>query len=92
MPQIHRCQPGECLVRVAWNYLLDSKVVSNHPDNRDLLAKRKDPDMLFPSDKVTIPDGKQPTYMLATANDIASSSRFRAKSFDWWSGTRSTSL
>lgn len=66
MPQAHVCRPGECLARIAWRYLLDPKVVSDHPDNRDLLAKRKDPTMLFPGDKLTIPDGKEPSFTVAT--------------------------
>jgi hypothetical protein len=66
MPIIHVCQPGDCLARVAWRYLLMPEVVSGHPGNRALLSKRKDPTMLFPGDRLTIPEGKQPTFTLAT--------------------------
>jgi hypothetical protein len=66
MSQVHVCQPGDCLARVAWRYLLDPQVVSGHPENRDLLAQRKDPTMLFPGDKLTIPEGKEPSFTVAT--------------------------
>jgi hypothetical protein len=66
MPRAHVCRPGECLARVAWRYLLDPQVVSAHPDNRELLAKRTDPTMLFPGDKLTIPEGKEPSFTVAT--------------------------
>ena len=66
MPRVHFSQPGECLVRVAWHYLLECKTVSDHPDNQELVSKRKDPDMLFPGDKVTIPDQKPKSWVLET--------------------------
>lgn len=66
MPQIHVCRPGDCLARVAWSYLLEPQVVSGHPDNRALLSRREDPNMLFPGDTLVIPDGKQPKYDLPT--------------------------
>jgi Putative peptidoglycan binding domain len=66
MSQVHVCRPGECLDRVAWRYLLEPKAVSSHPDNRELLAKRKDPSMLFPGDKLTIPQGREPSFTVAT--------------------------
>lgn len=66
MPRVHVCQPGECLIRAASRYLVDYRVVVDHPDNRALMDKRKNPDMLFPGDRLTIPDGKQLTYVLET--------------------------
>jgi hypothetical protein len=55
MPQIHICQPGGCLARAAWRYLLQGKVVADHPDNRVLLAKRKDPNMLSTNSLIPVP-------------------------------------
>jgi hypothetical protein len=43
MPFVHEARPRECLVRIAWRYLLEHKPVANHVDNRALMQKRKDP-------------------------------------------------
>ena len=66
MPFVHTAQPGECLVRVAWRYLLQYKQVAGHADNQALMEKRKDPHMLFPGDKLTIPDEKPMSWTLET--------------------------
>jgi hypothetical protein len=66
MPFVHTARPGECLVRVAWRYLLQHKQVAGHADNRALMEKRKDPHMLFPGDKLTIPDEKPMSWTLET--------------------------
>jgi len=66
MPRVHYSQPGECLVRVAWRYLLQYKTVSDSAGNKDLVAKRQDPHMLFPGEKVVIPDQKPMSWVLET--------------------------
>jgi hypothetical protein len=57
MPVTHVVQQGECLSKIAKRYgFLDYKKVYEHPDNADLRKKRPNPNLLFPGDKIVIPD------------------------------------
>jgi hypothetical protein len=58
MPQ-HVVSQGECLASIAAANGFAWKTIWNHPDNADLKAERKNPNVLYPDDVVVIPD-KQP--------------------------------
>lgn len=55
MPQ-HVVSQGECLASIAAEYGFNWKTIWNHPDNTDLKAERKNPNVLYPDDVVVIPD------------------------------------
>src|SRR5258705_4409473 len=55
MPQ-HVVSQGECLNSIAANYGFVWKTIWNHPDNADLKAERKNPNVLYPDDVLVIPD------------------------------------
>ena len=57
MPQNHKVKQGECLSSIAKKYgFPDYKVIWDDGANAQLKEKRKNPNMLFPSDIVVIPD------------------------------------
>jgi hypothetical protein len=59
---VHRVRPGETATRVAWKRgFCDVKVVWDHPDNRELVKIRKDPNVLAPGDRIAIPARKSPS-------------------------------
>ncbi len=60
MAQIHCIEQGEHLVQIAERYgFLDHRIIWDHPRNAELKALRKTPHVLYPGDRVYIPD-KQP--------------------------------
>jgi hypothetical protein len=56
MPKKHEVQQGECLASIALQYGLTEKKIWNHGDNAALKSQRKDPNVLYPGDVLTIPD------------------------------------
>lgn len=46
---------GECLASIAYENGLRLETIANHPANRELQRARKDPHILLPGDRVTIP-------------------------------------
>jgi hypothetical protein len=53
----HTVQQGEHLSRIAFLYgFRDYQTIWNHPENAQLKAKRKTPNILLPGDKLFIPD------------------------------------
>ena len=52
-------QQGDYLSKIAKDFgFTDYRVIWNDPDNAELKAKRKNPNVLYPGDKLTIPDRK----------------------------------
>ena len=57
MAQTHYVKPGEYLAQIARNYgFVDFHTLWDAPENQDLKNKRKNPNILFPGDKLVIPD------------------------------------
>jgi N-acetylmuramoyl-L-alanine amidase len=54
----HVVQQGECVSSIADQYGFDWKLIWSHPDNAGLRSTRKDPNVLYEGDVVTIPDKK----------------------------------
>jgi hypothetical protein len=59
MATTHVVQQGECLSSIAAGCGMPWKSLWDHPDNATLKSTRKDPNVLFPGDVVTIPDREQ---------------------------------
>lgn len=67
MGKIHTVQQGECLTRIAARYgFTDWQTLYNHPNNANLKAKRPNPNVLFPGDKIHIPDPRKKEEQLPT--------------------------
>lgn len=57
MPKTHDVVQGEYLSLIALvNGFHDSRVIWEHPDNAELRAKRRNPNVLLPGDRLVIPD------------------------------------
>jgi N-acetylmuramoyl-L-alanine amidase len=53
---VHTVAQGECLLSIAEANGFFWETLWNHPDNEGLKAERKDPAILFPGDKVFVPE------------------------------------
>jgi N-acetylmuramoyl-L-alanine amidase len=49
-------QPGDCLSQIAATFGFDWKTLWNLPENASLRQNRKDPNVLFPGDRVYVPN------------------------------------
>jgi N-acetylmuramoyl-L-alanine amidase len=57
MPIRHLVQQGDCLSRIARRHgVKDWRKVWQAPENEELRRRRKNPNLLFPGDVVTVPD------------------------------------
>ena len=56
MPTQHAVQQGDCFSNLAEEYGIPWKTLWNHPDNAELKQKRRDPNVLYPGDVVSVPD------------------------------------
>jgi LysM repeat protein len=57
MAKTHTVAQGETLTRIARQYKFSSAMVLyNHPENTEFRQLRPNPDLIFPGDKVVIPD------------------------------------
>lgn len=69
MPKEHIVKPGECLALIADLYsMADPQTIWNDPANGELKKTRGNPDILFPGDKVVVPDPKAKTLSLPTGD------------------------
>ena len=69
MGKVHIVQQGECLTRIAARYgFTDWHTLYNHPDNARLKAKRPNPNVLFPGDRIRIPDQRKKEEQLPTGD------------------------
>ena|ERR1019366_3277207 len=62
MPACHIVKQGEHLSKIAADYgFRESNTIWNYPDNAELKSKRKTPHILFPGDRLYIPDRSEKT-------------------------------
>ncbi len=67
MSAVHVVVQGECLAAIARRYGFESyRALWAHPANAELRAKRRDPNVLFPGDRVHIPDREERVERAAT--------------------------
>ncbi len=66
---------GDCLSSISDKYGLSWKKIWDHPKNSQLKEQRKDPNVLFPGDKLFIPDKEEKAAAAATGQKH----RFRRK-------------
>lgn len=60
MASYHTVAQGEHVPGIAWSYgFHDYRTVWSHPNNADLKNKRQNPNVLFPGDRLFIPDREQ---------------------------------
>jgi N-acetylmuramoyl-L-alanine amidase len=55
MPQ-YTVKQGDCILSIAEDFGLLWETIWNHPDNAQLKQRRKDPNILFPGDLVSVPE------------------------------------
>lgn len=70
---IHIVKQGECLSSLAARFGLNGwKDLHDHPDNAELKTKRPNPNILFPGDRVVVPDPTPAkSVSVATGNEYA---------------------
>ena len=57
MSKYHVVQQGEHLARIAYDYgFTDYRTIWNHPENAALKQERQNPNVLYPGDRLFIPD------------------------------------
>ena len=67
MPTVHVVQQGECLSSIALEYGFSSyEKIYNHADNAEFKQARPDPNLIFPGDRLTIPDKIVKAFSCAT--------------------------
>jgi N-acetylmuramoyl-L-alanine amidase len=52
----HEIKQGDCILSIAYRYGVGPEKIWNHPKNEDLKSLRKDPNVLYPGDKVFVPE------------------------------------
>ena|SRR5438105_7881683 len=58
--------PGDCLSKIAASFGFDWQTLWNLPENSKLKQQRKDPNVLFPGDRVFVPELRQKHHDAAT--------------------------
>ncbi len=71
----HQVKQGDCVSSIAEENGFFWQTIWDHPENKDLKELRKDPNILFPGDVVTVPD-KQPKEVSEPTNQVH---KFRVK-------------
>jgi len=66
MAETYQVKQGDCIYSIAFDKGLFADTIWNHPNNKDLKDKRKDPNVLLPGDMVYIPDKRLREYSEAT--------------------------
>src|SRR6188474_2142210 len=60
MPITHVVAQGDCFSKIAKRYgFADYKVIYDHPDNAELKKKRPNPNVLWPGDRVAVPEREE---------------------------------
>jgi N-acetylmuramoyl-L-alanine amidase len=62
MGTYHIVEQGECLSSIAKEYKFsDYRTIYNHPENAEFKQKRPNPNIIYPGDRLFIPDTKEKT-------------------------------
>src|SRR5688500_7771226 len=57
MAKLHIVEQGECLSAIAKSYgFSDWRIIYDHPDNAEFKKLRPDPNILYPGDRLIVPD------------------------------------
>jgi len=56
MAENHKVEPGDCIFSIAYDHGFFADTLWNHQENKEIKERRKDPSVLFPGDKVHVPD------------------------------------
>lgn len=68
MPSVHIVKQGECLSSIARHHgFADYRTIYDHASNQALRESRPNPHVLFPGDRIAIPDPAQKEVKVATA-------------------------
>ena len=62
----YQVKQGDCIFSIAYEHGFFADTIWNHPNNKDLKEKRKDPNVLMPGDSVYVPDKRLREYSEAT--------------------------
>jgi hypothetical protein len=64
---IHKVKQGECISRISLRYgFADWSVVYDHPQNAEFREKRPDPNLIYPGDRLFVPEREQKLEPCAT--------------------------
>lgn len=67
MGKLYQVEQGDYLSKIAQQFgFSDYQAIWNHPDNAELKNKRKNPSVLFPGDKLTIPEKEEKQVSAST--------------------------
>jgi N-acetylmuramoyl-L-alanine amidase len=70
MSHHHRVNKGECLSQIAHRFgFADYKFIYDHPQNSAFKRKRPDPNLIFPGDRIFIPDREPKQVDVATGGE-----------------------
>jgi N-acetylmuramoyl-L-alanine amidase len=68
MSFVHVVKQGDCLYRIAHQYgFADWHTIYDHPDNAEFRELRKNPNLIYPGDRIHIPDPEPKQIGLPTA-------------------------
>ncbi len=68
MPITYTVEQGDCLDSIAFAHDFFPDTIWNHPPNAAIRAERKDPNILYPGDVLTIPDKRINAHAAPTVN------------------------
>ncbi len=63
---VHNVTEGDCLSSIAEQYGFFWETLWNHPQNAEIVERRKDPNTLMPGDAVFIPEKRMKSHMRPT--------------------------
>jgi len=77
---IHIVRQGDSIISLSKRYGIPADKILNHPDNRFLLPRKRNASILFPGDRITIPDKE----MKEVNGETEQRHRFRCSTRTTW--------
>ena len=66
MPKVHRVKQGESVLLIAQKYGFNKwRTIYDHPDNSEFRRLRPEQDLIYPGDKIIIPDHEPKSYSVS---------------------------